>query len=364
MSKIYRVVTVAAMLVLCIANPAHAQYDSIAVGDSCSYFGESMPRNVTSFRSDAEAENVIARILDHSGLRPNFKIHAAGVPNAAAVVRYGKRYILYNQQFMRTMRRHTGTKWAAISIMAHEIGHHLQGHTLKDGGSRPSIELEADEYSGAMVHKLGGSLEEALVAIKLLGNDYGSRTHPAKRDRLAAISSGYIRSEELSGGSRGGSQDRTAPSRNRDTASRGSTAGDDAYMRRCEAEGVDSKLDSYSVDGTGKALNGKKCGEWTFDYGLQQVYVLTYKDDKKHGPAIQTGQFEKFVEEGQYKNDKREGWWIITFSSYSADLVEEGEYRRGKKHGRWEETAKTSGGHVSQKIQVYRHGILVETIEQ
>ena len=28
--------------------------------------------------------------------------------------------------------------------VAHEIGHHLQGHTIQRGGSRPPIELEAD----------------------------------------------------------------------------------------------------------------------------------------------------------------------------------------------------------------------------
>ena len=355
--------------------PAWAQYETIIVGDSCSYFGESMPYRVTSFRSDVEAEQVIENILDHSGLRQNFKIHAAGVPNAAAVVRHGKRYILYNQSFMRDMRSETGSKWAAISIMAHEIGHHLNGHTLDSEGSRPSKELEADEYSGAMVQKLDGSLDDALVAIETIGSDYGSRTHPAKRDRLAAIANGFLRSENLSSGNRSGG------TRNDETASRDPDTGVDS---RCESEGEWVEVDEIKYDGSGYVLDGKRCGEWTFDFGLQHIFVATFKNGKKHGPSSTVCQFAECTAEGNYKNDKKDGSWIETFpdssyegpykndkknglwietsSHHSGKLVSEGSYRNDKKHGHWEITAKTSYG-VSEITKVYRHGILLETIK-
>ena len=407
-----------------IMFPAWAQYESITVGNSCSYFGETMPDSVISFQSDAEAEQVITNILDHSGLRPNFRIQAAGVPNAAAVVRHGKRYILYNQRFMRNMRRETGNKWAAVSIMAHEIGHHLQGHTLEDGGSRPATELEADEYSGAMIQKLGGNLDDALIAMETIGSDYGSITHPAKRDRLAAISSGFTRSEQLSTGSRsGGSRDSDTVPKDPDTVPKDPDTGVDP---RCESEGRWVVLDKirydargYVLDDTrwersaafraamgldpeqlryvarGYVLDGKQCGEWTFDFGSQQILVVAFKNGKRHGPLSYVcpvndlfkrrcteegnykndkkhGHWETIAgitsSEGNYKNDKKDGPWIEISSTYvDADrergrLISEGSYKNGKKHGHWEITTKTSY-RVSQKTEVYLHGILLETIK-
>ena len=168
-------------------------FDQITTGDACSYFGESVPERVSTFSSDDEAEDVIDRIVAASGLTQNFNVHAAGVPNAAAVVRGGKRYILYNQYFMQNMQKKTGSEWSSISIMAHEIGHHLNGHTLDRIGSRPKTELEADFYSGFIIQRLGGSLDDARLVMRQFGSSKGSSTHPPKHDRLAAITSGWTK---------------------------------------------------------------------------------------------------------------------------------------------------------------------------
>ena len=167
--------------------------DQVATQETCSFFGESLPEKVITFASDNEAEAVIARIMEQSGLPQNFQIRAAGVPNAAAVIQGNQRYILYNQHFIRETRRQTGNAWAPISIMAHEVGHHLSGHTLSGQGSRPKIELEADYYSGFVLQKMGASLEDARAAMSSLGSPTGSSTHPARHDRLAAITNGWMK---------------------------------------------------------------------------------------------------------------------------------------------------------------------------
>ncbi len=177
---------------LLVAVPAFGQVgDTIQIDHKCSYFGESLPASVVTFESDAQAREVIQRIVNASGLVPNFEIHAAGVPNAAAVIRGAKRYILYSQYFVRETKEKTGNEWAPISIMAHEIGHHLNGHTIEAGGSRPKIELEADYYSGFVLQKMGAKLRDARAAMEKFGSATGSATHPAKNDRLAAITNGW-----------------------------------------------------------------------------------------------------------------------------------------------------------------------------
>lgn len=170
--------------------------DLIETGQTCSYFGESLPAKVTSFSSDAEAEAVIKRIVDASGLVPNFEMRAAGVPNAAATIEGAKRLILYNQYFVRSLREGTGTPWAPASVMAHEVAHHFNGHTLEKSGSRPKIELEADYYSGFVLQRMGATMTEARAAMEKFGSPNGTATHPPKHDRLAAISSGWTKACE------------------------------------------------------------------------------------------------------------------------------------------------------------------------
>ena len=184
----------ACIFVTAKGDDARAQLvGDIDLGDNCSYFGEPLPENVRTFSSDSEAEQAIRDIVDAIGLVPRFETMAAGVPNAAAVIEGDRRFILYNQHFMRSVRQQTGNRWAPISILAHEIGHHLNAHTLSQSGSRPDIELEADVFSGNVLQRLGASVDDARAAMELLGSDTGSSTHPARRDRLAAITNGWMR---------------------------------------------------------------------------------------------------------------------------------------------------------------------------
>jgi hypothetical protein len=135
--------------------------------------------------------DIIREIIDVVGLQPRFQVQEADVENAAAVIHGGQRYILYNRRFLAELNNAVKSDWAAISILAHEIGHHLNGHTLSRGGSNPADELEADEFSGFVLRKMGASLAEAQAAISLLSAERSSHTHPGRSVRLASISKGW-----------------------------------------------------------------------------------------------------------------------------------------------------------------------------
>ncbi len=143
-----------------------------------------------------EAQEITDAIMEAIGLRANFEVKAARIPNAAAVMYRSKRYILYNPIFIEALIRRTGNEWAAVSVLAHEIGHHLSGHTLDTNGSTPPQELEADEFSGFVLKKMGASLEEAQLAMRVLAGRKETATHPAQTDRLIAIERGWISAEE------------------------------------------------------------------------------------------------------------------------------------------------------------------------
>ena len=138
--------------------------------------------------------DVIREITDAVGLKARFELRATReVDNAAAVVYDGQRYLLYNPDFLNAVNRTGHTDWAGISILAHEMGHHLNGHTLRAGGSQPADELEADEFSGFVLRKLGASLAQAQAAMASVADNEGSATHPGRTPRLAAIGQGWQR---------------------------------------------------------------------------------------------------------------------------------------------------------------------------
>jgi Zn-dependent peptidase ImmA (M78 family) len=181
-----------------ITNSFSQEAEKIEITNSyiCSYYGEETYVPIYTFASTSEAENIIERILDVIGLKPNFKIRAANVPNAAAVIYGSTRYILYSPKFISAINNAAGTDWASISILAHEIGHHLNGHTLTETGSRPALELEADEFSGFVLRKMGAKLSDAQRAMSIAASEQTSHTHPARRDRLIAIADGWQHADD------------------------------------------------------------------------------------------------------------------------------------------------------------------------
>ena len=167
----------------------------------CRYTGGTIGPQVVcapTTASNGHAERVVDRILKPIGLMRNFKvIECSNTDNCFATVLKGQRFIVYDAAFMQQIEEETETDWSAISIMAHEIGHHLQGHTIDGRGGQPQKEIEADKFSGFVLHQLGASLEEATIAVKTLGDEHATSTHPAKPARVDAIRKGWLEAEAM-----------------------------------------------------------------------------------------------------------------------------------------------------------------------
>jgi hypothetical protein len=146
--------------------------------------------NTTSdFATVENAATVAQQIVKASGMKINFMIAEGRVPNAAAVLVRGQRFILYNPNFMNALNRKAGTDWAAVSVLAHEIGHHLYGT-----GTAMASETKADEFSGFVLEKMGASLKEAQAALAVLPAGASSAAHPVPADRLEFVADGWYKS--------------------------------------------------------------------------------------------------------------------------------------------------------------------------
>jgi hypothetical protein len=157
-----------------------------------------LPINSTDlpfFSSSANAEKIISGIMDAMGLDSKFKIKVADVPNVEATIKHHERYILYNPEFVDKVNEVTKDKWASIFILAHEVGHHIDGHTEAGLKSCPAIELEADQFAGFVLCKMGATLQQSQLAMYYISNMAPSKTHPGRLDRLAAIEKGWNKAQ-------------------------------------------------------------------------------------------------------------------------------------------------------------------------
>lgn len=157
------------------------------------------------FINNSVADEALNKILSTIGASKRFILReCSSINNACATTYKGVRYIFYNNRFMEEIAN-SSDDWSNLSILAHEIGHHINGHTLEillyssDVVKEVSLsesrkqELEADEFSGFVMARLGATMEQALNVMNIIstdGNDSNS-THPSKSKRLSAITNGF-----------------------------------------------------------------------------------------------------------------------------------------------------------------------------
>ena len=155
--------------------------------------------------SDIKAENALDKILDVIGVSKNFTlIPCDKISNAVATAYKGTRYILYDKNFMSLISQNTND-WSSLFILAHEVGHHINGHSLdillyaSDAVDIPTLEkkrkqeLEADEFAAFVLAKLGANLSQLNNVIALISNntDDTYSTHPKRSKRLLSVRNGF-----------------------------------------------------------------------------------------------------------------------------------------------------------------------------
>ena len=165
----------------------------------------------SNFQSVYEAREYVNTMLDSINWKENFLIQEQnGINNAYATIIRNRRYIIYDNDFLENLDYHAGTKWASISVLAHEMGHHYRNHVVDQQGSTPPKELEADYFSGYVMAKLGAGAQEAIAAMEKISSERASSTHPAKADRLRAIAQGWNYANGITNTSPGRPETRTS----------------------------------------------------------------------------------------------------------------------------------------------------------
>jgi tetratricopeptide (TPR) repeat protein len=175
------------------------------VSFGCNFFGDS--QNYTPAQAegitDDKAYNWMTGIIDDIvakvGLQARFEVKALkNYNNCSALCVKNEtgetRVLQFDRDFLEQYEKITNDKWFVVGVVAHEIAHHLNGHSLDGVGSRPNKELEADEFAGFVMQKLGATLSDAQNIFSFLNETEGAPTHPIKAKRYKAIKRGWEKS--------------------------------------------------------------------------------------------------------------------------------------------------------------------------
>lgn len=289
----------------------------------CNYTGDGLKPQVVcneKATSNGHAEKVVDQILRPIGLLRNFKVvECANTDNCFATVLKGQRFIVYDAAFMQNIEDETETNWSAISIMAHEIGHHLQGHTIDGQGGQPQKELEADKFSGFVLHQLGASLDESLVAVRALGNERSTPTHPAKPVRIESIRKGWLEAESMYPKSRATGKPAVA------VAPKPARANTPAVSAPAPASVTPRRVAIGCISGN--------CddGKGVFVYPTQERYVGEFIDGNKHGTGTEYYPGGKLKYQGTFRSNLRADYGVYYY--HNGDKYQ-GQFARNVPNGK------------------------------
>ncbi len=146
------------------------------------------------------ALDICGKICRAVGLSQNFAVLAGDVDAAQARLIGNTRQIVYNEDWLRQAEIYSDSGVPAVVVLAHEIGHHLNGHTLDpipadvvppDGlRFRLREELEADLFAGGITARLNFAYTAGLPAFAKT-DEKPTIDHPSRKERENHFKAGW-----------------------------------------------------------------------------------------------------------------------------------------------------------------------------
>jgi hypothetical protein len=146
---------------------------------------------------------LLNEIVINTGLNVNFELVEASDPafsfqsvtnNIFAFQSNGKKYIVYDINFLRLVKDTTGSIWPVLLMFAHEVSHHLFLLNEHTEAAPLKVELDADEFAGFILRRFDGPKESIYKIINYLKGVYvEDNFHPKVLNRQNSMLRGWER---------------------------------------------------------------------------------------------------------------------------------------------------------------------------
>jgi hypothetical protein len=185
----------------------------IGIAQTVDFYGKTIDtKNICqslSFNDNKEAKTYLDTICNSIGIKSNFIMAPCGnIGTCLATIVNGDPYILYDNAFLTEIKKSalgfTEKKiksntdkfnWQYLTILAHELGHFQNNHfspLIRKTFTNNQLELQADEYAGFVISKLGGTIEQGKqIYNSSIISVNQTLEHPSKKDRIDAYEKGF-----------------------------------------------------------------------------------------------------------------------------------------------------------------------------
>ncbi len=173
--------------------PARAQRLPICCFSARAGWSKSARNAIDAIPADAQdgsgVPQIVARVEQSLGFSVQIEVFLTKnrEDNAFATLSNGRKLLVIDPAFMDEANRTSGTDWAAVEIIAHEIGHHIASFS----DDSYIDELNADYWSGQTLQRLGSSQDAATKSMLALGDPEDTSTHPNRRRRATMVAQGW-----------------------------------------------------------------------------------------------------------------------------------------------------------------------------
>ena len=179
---------------LLAARPARAQgrlpFCCYSARDGWSKQGKSRIEATPAEAGDASGvPQIVDRIERSLGFSVEIEVFitANREDNAFATLVEGRKLLVVDAEFIEQANRDAGTDWAAVEIIAHEVGHHIASFS----DDSYVDELNADYWSGQTLQRLGASVDAAARSMMATGDPSDTATHPNRKRRAQVVAEGW-----------------------------------------------------------------------------------------------------------------------------------------------------------------------------
>lgn len=182
-----KLIFIAVTAVLSITD-SFSQTKVILKSNVCAFNKALNTTEIYTWDPNNQALEYVKLICEKAFINPNFIVKRANVDNAIATIDdNNNRIIYYSQAFFQTLNNET----FKIAILAHEIGHFVNNHTFSKNDRRPSDELEADQFAGSILCKLGYQMEDTRNLLVQQCSTQGDGYYPPRSARIESFAYGF-----------------------------------------------------------------------------------------------------------------------------------------------------------------------------
>jgi len=185
----------------------------IATPQNVDFYGKKIDLNhicnSLGFKDNEEAKSYLDKVCDAADVVNNYSMkECPNIGTCKSLIYQGYPVILYDNDFLNKIktlgfseRKITDNNtnaddtvnWVALTVLAHELGHLVNQHFSPERilqKYKHQNELEADEFAGKTMYKLGATLEQVEQAY-VECNDKATIDYPSKAERINAVEKGY-----------------------------------------------------------------------------------------------------------------------------------------------------------------------------